>query len=131
MPALIVIPAHNEAHNIASCLQGARCQTIPADILVVCDNCTDSTAEIARSMGVSVFETVNNIHRKAGALNQALYKFISKYDYILIQDADTTIAPDLLSAALDEMVRNPKLGAVCSKAGIKDRIPSSWSEEAL
>lgn len=130
MSVLLVIPAHNEAQNIVACLRGAQDQTIPVDILVVSDNCSDNTAAIARSMGICVFETVNNTHRKAGALNQALYQFVDKYDYILIQDADTTIDPRLLSVALDEM-EDCELGAVCSKAGIKDISPATWSEELL
>jgi biofilm PGA synthesis N-glycosyltransferase PgaC len=131
MKALILIPAHNEARNIATSVKGAQNQTFPADALVICDNCTDKTEGIARDMGARVFETVGNTHKKAGALNQALAKFMGAYDYILIQDADTTIAPDLLSIAIEQLSGNPDLGAVCSKAGIKDIIPASWSEEAL
>jgi biofilm PGA synthesis N-glycosyltransferase PgaC len=129
MQALILIPAHNEAANIAACLRGAQCQ--PAEVVVVCDNCTDNTAEISRSMGAKVFETIGNVHKKAGALNQALTKFLDTCDYILIQDADTTIAPDLLAIAISQLDGDARLGAVCSKAGVKDIIPATWAEEAL
>lgn len=129
MRALILIPAHNEAANIAECLHGAQCQ--PADVVVVCDNCTDNTNAIARDMGGQVFETKGNMHRKAGALNQALTRFVGSYDYILIQDADTQIAPDLLATAIDQLSKDKRLGAVCSKAGVKDITPASWWEEAL
>ena len=44
----------------------------PGRIVVVADNCTDDTAEIARQHGCEVFTTVSNTDKKAGALNQAL-----------------------------------------------------------
>src|SRR5713226_1218267 len=70
---LVVIPAHNEAASIGATLLSLRQQTRPPDeMLVVCDNCTDNTAEIAASCGARVFVTAGNTGRKAGALNQAL-----------------------------------------------------------
>ena len=41
-------------------------------MVVVADNCTDDTADIARKNGAEVFTTVGNTEKKAGALNQAL-----------------------------------------------------------
>jgi biofilm PGA synthesis N-glycosyltransferase PgaC len=127
--AIIIIPAYNEASCIAACITCAKNQSYHADVVVVCDNCTDNTAEIARSIGVDVFETVGNKNRKAGALNQALDKYLHEYEYVLIQDADTIIASDLLEIAIRELDKDPKAGAVCSKAGVKDIIPATWIEE--
>ena len=68
-----LVPAHDEALTIAATLESLRGQSRPPDrIVVVADNCTDDTAEIARQHGAEVFTTVNNTHKKAGALNQAL-----------------------------------------------------------
>ena len=47
----ILIPAHNEQAGIARCLESLQ-QGLPkdyAEIVVVCNGCTDSTAEIARA----------------------------------------------------------------------------------
>lgn len=129
MRALILVPAHNEAKNIRSCLIGAQSQTCPADIVIVADNCTDNTADIARSMGVRVIETVENKSKKAGALNQALAQTLNDYDYILVQDADTTTDPNLVALAVNQLENEPNLGAVCSKAGVKDVVTKSWTEE--
>ena len=41
-------------------------------VVVVADNCTRRTAEIAREHGADVFTTIGNTEKKAGALNQAL-----------------------------------------------------------
>lgn len=131
MRTITLIPSHNEARNIESCLNGVWAQTAPTDILVVCDNCTDNTVDIVKSIGAEVFETVENKHKKAGALNQALDRVINNYDFIVVQDADTVIDPKMVSLALNEMGKDPKLGAICSKAGVKDVVPATWFEEIL
>src|SRR5690606_5808931 len=93
-----------------------RLQTIQPDhILVVSDNSTDRTVEIARGMGADVMQTVGNKHKKAGALNQALRHILPDLDdddLILVQDADSILAPDFIQNALSELSENPKLGAI-------------------
>ena len=45
-----LVPAHNEALTIAATLQSLWSQTRPPDrVVVVADNCTDDTAELARA----------------------------------------------------------------------------------
>ena len=44
-----LLPAHNEAESIGTTLRALAAQTrVPDRIIVICDNCTDATAEIAR-----------------------------------------------------------------------------------
>ena len=48
---VIVIPAHNEADTLAPTLESLSLLAYPADrydVVVVADNCTDSTADVAR-----------------------------------------------------------------------------------
>ena len=62
------MPAHNEAESIAATVCALRAQTrIPDEIIVICDNCTDATAEIASDHGATVWTTSGNTHKKAGA----------------------------------------------------------------
>ncbi len=128
MKILTIVPAHNEEPTLDSCINGIRNQTIETDILVVCDNCTDNTEQLAQSLEVNTLKTINNVHKKSGALNQALDKYLLDYDLILVQDADTIIDHRLLENAVKEINKDKKLGAVCSKAGIKDIMSSKWSE---
>src|SRR4029450_12238973 len=73
---VVLIPAHNEEAQLGVALEAVLRQSRPGDrIIVVSDNSTDRTVQIARRRahrGVEVVETVNNTYRKAGALNQVL-----------------------------------------------------------
>lgn len=90
-----LLPAHNEEEGIEGAIDGLRSQTrVPDRIIVVADNCTDGTADLARSAGVEVIETVGNTAKKAGALNFALAQLLPTLDaedVILVQDADSAL----------------------------------------
>ncbi|HOS22627.1 glycosyltransferase, partial [Methanothrix soehngenii] len=64
MKILTIVPAHNEGPTLDSCINGIRNQTIETDILVVCDNCTDKTEQLAQSLEVNTLKTINNVHKK-------------------------------------------------------------------
>jgi len=69
----VLIPAHNEEVSLAPTIASLHSQSHrPERVIVVADNCTDSTVTVARRAGVEVFESVRNTHKKGGALNQAL-----------------------------------------------------------
>jgi cellulose synthase/poly-beta-1,6-N-acetylglucosamine synthase-like glycosyltransferase len=99
-----LLPAHDEAHGITAAVRGLQQQSVPPDrVVVVCDNCTDDTAQVARRAGAEVLETVGNTDKKAGALNQALATLLPELaanDVVLVQDADSVLAPDFLQTAL-------------------------------
>ena len=51
----VLIPAHNEGAGLLPTVRDCQAQLGPADrVLVVADNCTDDTAEIARAAGAEV-----------------------------------------------------------------------------
>ena len=90
----VLIPAHNESAVIANTLQSLRKQVAtPTDIVVIADNCQDETAQIARSLGVTVLERYNQEKRGKGyALDYGLTHLeAAPPDVILMIDADTTI----------------------------------------
>jgi len=112
----VLIPAHDEEAVLGSTLDSLFAQTRRPDrILVVADNCTDTTAELARTRGVDVVETVNNTEKKAGALNQQLARMLPTADLadvVLVMDADSTINDDFLEVALGLLEEDPDLIAV-------------------
>lgn len=52
----VIVPAHNEEAIIRSTLIEIKSQLKNQNLLVIADNCTDRTAEIARKIGATVIE---------------------------------------------------------------------------
>jgi cellulose synthase/poly-beta-1,6-N-acetylglucosamine synthase-like glycosyltransferase len=110
----VLIPAHNEERDIGAAIASAQSQTYPVDrVIVIADNCTDATAEIARVQGADLVFTVGNADRKAGALNLAVNLLLPRLDdddLILTMDADTALARDFVEQALPHL--EPGVGAI-------------------
>lgn len=109
---LALLPAHNEAATITQAIASLQAQTSPpTHIVVVADNCTDETVELALAAGVEVFVTKDNQHKKAGGLNQALKLWLGRTRYVLVMDADSHLAPTFIATAL-RTFNTAKVGAV-------------------
>lgn len=112
----VLIPAHNEQSCIGATLRSLFDQSVVPDrIIVVADNCTDDTELIARAAGAEVFSTVDNVHKKGGALNQALRELLPQQghnDLVLVMDADTTIHSEFVRAGVQRMTNDRALMAV-------------------
>ena len=92
--AVIVVPAHDEEAIIGESLANLiRSAADRATILVVADNCGDSTAEVARRSGVEVVERFDPARRGKGfALDFAKRHFKENPpDVVLVVDADCAI----------------------------------------
>ena len=113
---IALIPAHDEEAGIGDAIDGLRRQSlVPRRIVVVADNCSDATAQIAAERGAEVFTTVGNRDKKAGALNQALAWLLPQADgeaLILIQDADAVLNPQFVRSAADALDGDTGVGAV-------------------
>jgi len=112
----VLVPAHNEAACIADTLRSLQSQSHrPERIIVVADNCSDATEDIAAAMGVEVFPTVGNTRKKAGALNQALREVLPRQgenDLVMVMDADTVLDDGFLEAAVRRMTADRGLIAI-------------------
>ena len=99
----VLIPAHNEEDRISATITSLQDQIDPPErIIVVADNCTDSTPDLARAAGVEVFASVDNAHKKGGALNQALAVLLpdlGENDCVMVMDADTVLDQGYLTSA--------------------------------
>jgi glycosyltransferase involved in cell wall biosynthesis len=109
--ASVVIPAHNEQAGIQRLLDGLLADAEPDEfeVLVVCNGCTDKTAEVARSYGPSVRVVELEQAGKSGAL-RAGDELVHSYPRLYV-DADIELrttdmreligalaAPDILAA---------------------------------
>ena len=113
-----IVPAHNEQDTIRQTIHDLLKQTYkPDDVVVAADNCTDDTVGIS-GVSVSVFETENNNAFKSGALNQALRRLPDGLEYVLVIDADTRPAPNLIEEAIILLEANPNVGAVCARTHV-------------
>lgn len=99
---LIVIPAHNEEAGLAACLSRLGDLDYPDDhrrVLVVADNCTDATAEVARACGAEVITRVEPQRVGKGyALAYALGLLDDSVDAVVVLDADARPERGLLRA---------------------------------
>jgi len=120
----IVIPAHNEADVISHCLQRLvqPCKMLEPEIIVVCNGCSDRTAEIVRSFDQAIcIET--DIASKANALNLG-DKVATCFPRFYL-DADIRLSLNDISIVVEAMKEENALLAV-PKAQM-DRAGSSWA----
>lgn len=109
----IVIPAYNEEKYIGACLDSLKNQTYTNfEIIVVDNNCTDKTAEIATSKGANVIKESQKgiaFARKKGFEE-------AKNEIIVSTDSDCTFPPDWLEKIVahfdDSSPENAKTVAV-------------------
>lgn len=107
--ASIVIPAHNEASVIGRLLEALpkKIGTRDVQIIVACNGCTDATADLARSYGVTVVEL--ETPSKIVALNAG--DAVAKAFPRLYIDADIEIT----ARAVADLVRTLSApGALCA-----------------
>ena len=112
-----VVPAHNEEDGIADILTDLQAQTVAPDrILVIVNNSTDRTLEIAQSFdGVDVVDLPNNPDKKVGALIHAWQVVGDDQPYWFGVDADTRLDPHCLEQLLDEIDADKRIGGVMAR----------------
>jgi cellulose synthase/poly-beta-1,6-N-acetylglucosamine synthase-like glycosyltransferase len=109
-----VIVAHNEASRIAARLENLMASEYPPDrlrFIVVCDGCTDATAQIAREAGrerVQVLE-LSPQQGKAAGLNAGLAA--ASGEVVVFADARQQFAPNAITWLVRHLMQ-PGVGAV-------------------
>ena len=95
----IVIPACNEASVIGRTLAALTEAALPGelDVVVVCNGCTDNTAELARGFGIPVRVIETAVGNKAHALNLGDKAAGSAFPRIYL-DADVVVSLDTVRA---------------------------------
>ena len=114
----IVIAARNENAVIGNLLDSIAEQDYPKELLtvfVVADNCTDNTADIARSKGAICYERFDNEHRTKGFALQFLFEKIEQdygresFEGYFVFDADNLLKSDFVSRMNDSFDAGAKL----------------------
>ena len=106
LPCVVLIPAHNEALGIAKTIMSARKEVKESDlILVVADNCSDSTAAVSRDAGAICIERTNlELVGKGHALQYGV-DYLTENDVefatVVVMDADCLFGEGSLLALLN------------------------------
>ncbi len=91
----VLVPAHNEETVIRSTLENLKAELgNKHELLLIADNCTDATVEIANALGVTVIERHDtNLRGKGYALDYGLRYIESQPpDVVVFVDADCMVA---------------------------------------
>ena len=97
----VLMPAHDEAGGIEPAIRGVLSQLRAGDrLLVVADNCTDGTANIARSLGAEVIERFDKTRRGKGHALDFGVRWLAKEPpaVVVVVDADCLVAPEGLAS---------------------------------
>src|SRR5258708_30954420 len=108
----VLIPAYNEAQNIAATIQNKLDQDYPRnqlEIIVISDGSTDGTDDIVHGFGSQSVRLIRREQRegKAAALNEAVR--YARGEIPVFSDANSLFAPDA-PRLLIENFSDPKVG---------------------
>lgn len=103
----LIIPVYDEERHIRSCLDAVAAQTIkPLEVIVVDNNCTDNTIEIARKypfVKIVKEKKQGRGHARAAGFSAA------KGDILGRIDADSVIAPNWVEEVVRMFSADPEL----------------------
>lgn len=128
---VVLVPAHNEQDGIAPTIQSILPQLRPEDrLIVVADNCSDRTAEMARAAGAAVLERHDTTRRGKGyALDFGVRSLeADPPGVVVIIDADCIASPGTVDCLIRQAAetRRPVQGAdlleAPPNAGVRDRL---------
>lgn len=128
---LVLVPAHNEEAVIGDMIDNLNRMDYPKelyDFYIIADNCTDNTAERARSLGAKVIET----HKEAPdaptgkpiALKKALDylgDYENRYDLMMIFDADNLMDTNMFREVNSQYLDKDKPDFIQCYLGSKNK----------
>ena len=128
---LVLVPAHNEERVIGDIINNLQEMDYPRglyDFYIIADNCTDKTAEKARSMGAKVIETrksrPDDPTGKPIALRKALNQigdYSGRYDLMMIFDADNLIDRNMFREVNSQYLDKDKPDFIQCYLGCKNK----------
>ncbi|GIM44813.1 glycosyl transferase family 2 [Collibacillus ludicampi] len=112
----VLVAAHNEEEVIAPLIENLQNLDYPRDmydIFVICDNCTDHTADIVRKHGAIALERHDKEKRGKGyAIEWALerlWEMEKEYDAVVMFDADNLVAKNFLREMNEKLCQGARV----------------------
>ena len=105
----VLVPARDEAHQLAGCLAAVLAQDGVTEVLVLDDGSTDGTGAVARGLGVRVLEgrpLPPGWLGKPHACQQLADAADPAADVLLFLDADVRLRPGAVAATVDLLRRH-------------------------
>ncbi|MDD5392009.1 MAG: glycosyltransferase family 2 protein [Thiothrix sp.] len=121
--ATVIVPAHNEASVIRRCLDSLNGQAELDTLIVACNGCTDSTADIVRTHYPQAICLDIAIPSKVNALNEA-EKHITSWPVFYI-DADTRLSANAIQDISSALADGKTL--LAAPEPVIDTSHSSWA----
>jgi cellulose synthase/poly-beta-1,6-N-acetylglucosamine synthase-like glycosyltransferase len=115
----VLVPAHDEARGIAATLATIAPQLRAGDrLLVVADNCSDATADVARAAGAEVFERSDDARRgKSFAVASGVTLLAANApDIVILVDADCCVEAGAIDALRACAAERPAQAAYVMRA---------------
>lgn len=100
----VVVPAHDEEDGIADCVRSLLACEVPpngARVVVIADNCTDHTADVAYAHGAEVLVRSDLERRGKGYALEVAFDHVladPEVEAVLVVDADTEVQDNFLVA---------------------------------
>lgn len=116
----VVVPAYNEAANIAATVRSLAGSDYPrVEVIVVDDGSTDGTAEIVRRLRLPNVRVISQPNAgKPAALNRGIA--MARGDILVLVDGDTVLAHDAVGR-LVQAFADPSVGAVSGNTKVANR----------
>lgn len=107
----IIVPAHNSEQYIRKCLDSIKQQTFTDyELIVVCDNCSDNTEQVAREYTSNVYRV--GFGRDGMTRNVGIAQ--AKGDWLLfLDDDDWWMHEYVLQQLHDKLEENPGIDVLC------------------
>lgn len=95
----VIIPVYNAESTLGLCLEAvARSAYAPIEVIVVCDGCTDRTADVARRAGA---RTLAIEMQRGAAYTRNLGASVASGEIFFFVDSDCILRPDAISHAVE------------------------------
>jgi cellulose synthase/poly-beta-1,6-N-acetylglucosamine synthase-like glycosyltransferase len=127
-PYAVVVPAHNEGEGVRATLRSLKPQMRTRDrLIVVADNCTDNTAEVAASEGAEVLVRTDPERRGKGYALQYAVDHLREAppEVVIFTDADCLHGPDFALRLAREVVFQDKPVQTRTRMLVGDTAPPS------
>ena len=118
-PVSVIVPAYNEAANIAATVRSIVANDHPLEVVVVDDGSSDGTVAIVESLGFAEVRVLRQANAgKAVALNTGIRA--ARHDLVIMIDGDTIFEADTVRRLVQPFA-DPSVGAVAGNVKIANR----------